>query len=130
MGTGTGIIPILLKPKQRRHFTGLEIQEECADMARRSVRYNIWKTFDIVCGDIKEAAAIFGAASFDVVIQQSAVYDRTAWTPESYMAKAIASHEVLCTLEDVVSQAANVLKIVEDFIWSTVHSVLPRFFRC
>ena len=41
MGTGTGIIPILLKAKTRgRHFTGLEIQQECAEMAGRSVRYN------------------------------------------------------------------------------------------
>ena len=41
MGTGTGIIPILLKSKTKgEHFTGLEIQEECADMAARSVQYN------------------------------------------------------------------------------------------
>lgn len=41
LGTGTGIIPILLEAKtEGRHFTGLEIQEESADMARRSVKYN------------------------------------------------------------------------------------------
>ena len=41
MGTGTGIIPFLLKAKDKgSHLTGLEIQEECADMARRSVSYN------------------------------------------------------------------------------------------
>mgnify|MGYP000166911223 len=69
MGTGTGIIPILLKSKGKGgHLTGLEIQEECADMARRSVRYNSLESdIDIICGDIKEAAATFGAASFDVV---------------------------------------------------------------
>ena len=41
MGTGTGIIPILLEAKTKgEHFTGLEIQAESADMARRSVAYN------------------------------------------------------------------------------------------
>ena len=41
LGTGTGIIPILLEAKTKgKHFTGLEIQEESADMARRSVKYN------------------------------------------------------------------------------------------
>src|SRR5690606_15936184 len=41
MGTGTGIIPILLEAKTPgRHFTGLEIQPESADMARRSVLMN------------------------------------------------------------------------------------------
>ena len=41
MGTGTGIIPVLLASKTvGEHFTGLEIQEECAEMAARSVKYN------------------------------------------------------------------------------------------
>ena len=69
MGTGTGIIPVLLKSKTPgEHFTGLEIQEECAEMAQRSVAYNnLEQDIDIVCGDIKEAAEIFGAASFHAV---------------------------------------------------------------
>ena len=85
MGTGTGIIPILLKSKGKGgHLTGLEIQEECADMARRSVRYNSLESdIDIICGDIKEAAATFGAASFDVVTSNPPYNDRTAWNPES-----------------------------------------------
>ena len=41
LGTGTGIIPILLEAKTKgKHFTGLEIQEEVAEMAERSVRLN------------------------------------------------------------------------------------------
>ena len=69
MGTGTGIIPILLSDRtDGEHFTGLEIQHECAEMADRSVRYNgLEDRVRIVEGDIKEAAGIFGAASFDVV---------------------------------------------------------------
>ena len=67
LGTGTGIIPILLRGKtEGRHFTGLEIQEESADMARRSVAFNhLEQDISIITGDIKEAAEIFGAASFD-----------------------------------------------------------------
>ena len=69
LGTGTGIIPILLTAKtQGDKFVGLEIQEESADMARRSVLYNgLENRIEIVQGDIKEAATIFGAASFDVI---------------------------------------------------------------
>ena len=112
MGTGTGIIPILLKSKGKGgHLTGLEIQEECADMARRSVRYNSLESdIDIICGDIKEAAATFGAASFDVVTSNPPYMIGQHGIQNPYMAKAIARHEILCTLEDVVSQAANVLK--------------------
>ena len=69
MGTGTGIIPILLEAKTKAsHLTGLEIQPDSADMARRSVRLNhLEEKIDIVTGDIKEAVSLFGAASFDVV---------------------------------------------------------------
>ena len=112
MGTGTGIIPILLKSNTKgEHFTGLEIQEECADMATRSVAYNgLESAIDIVCGDIKEAAGIFGAASFDVVTSNPPYMIGEHGLRNPYMAKAIARHEVLCTLEDVVSQASRVLK--------------------
>ena len=60
MGTGTGIIPILLSDRtDGEHFTGLEIQHECAEMADRSVRYNgLEDRVRIVEGDIKEAAGI------------------------------------------------------------------------
>jgi len=69
LGTGTGIIPILLEAKtQGSHFTGLEIQPESADMATRSVQYNhLEEKISIVTGDIKDASNIFGASSFDVV---------------------------------------------------------------
>lgn len=112
MGTGTGIIPILLKAKTPgQHFTGLEIQEECAQMASRSVRYNgLDSDIDIVCGDIKEAAEIFGAASFHAVTCNPPYMIGQHGLQNPYMAKAIARHEILCTLEDVVSQAARVLK--------------------
>ena len=112
MGTGTGIIPILLKAKTPgQHFTGLEIQEECAKMASRSVRYNgLDSDIDIVCGDIKEAAEIFGAASFHAVTCNPPYMIGQHGLQNPYMAKAIARHEILCTLEDVVSQAARVLK--------------------
>ena len=69
LGTGTGIIPILMEAKtEGEHFTGLEIQSESADMAARSVACNgLQEKINIVTGDIKEASQIFGAASFEVV---------------------------------------------------------------
>ena len=62
LGTGTGIIPILLEAKtEGMHFKALEIQKESADMAERSVRLNhLEEKIDIICGEIKEAAVIFG----------------------------------------------------------------------
>lgn len=112
LGTGTGIIPILLEAKSSgKHFTGLEIQEESADMARRSVQYNhLQDRIDIVTGDIKEASSIFKKASFDVVTSNPPYMNDNHGLKNPDMPKAIARHEVLCTLEDVVREAALLLK--------------------
>ena len=112
IGTGTGVIPILMAAKTKAgHFTGLEIQHESADMAMRSIRYNhLEEDVRIVQGDIKEAAATFGAASFDVVTSNPPYMIGQHGLRNSDMPKAIARHEVLCNLEDVVSQASKVLK--------------------
>ncbi|MBD5457750.1 MAG: tRNA1(Val) (adenine(37)-N6)-methyltransferase [Lachnospiraceae bacterium] len=112
MGTGTGIIPILMEAKTKAAcLTGLEIQEESADMARRSVALNgLEKKIAIVTGDIKEAGNLFGAASFDVITCNPPymIGQHGLVNPED--AKAIARHEILCTLEDVIGQAAKLLK--------------------
>ena len=112
LGTGTGIIPLLMEAKYHcAHLTGLEIQEESADMARRSVALNdLQDRIDIVTGDIKEADRIFQAASFDCITCNPPymIGQHGLTNPEE--PKAIARHEVLCTLEDVVSRTAKLLK--------------------
>ena len=112
LGTGTGIIPILMAAKTGAgHITGLEIQEESADMARRSVAYNdLQDRIDIVTGDIKDASVIFGASSFDVITTNPPymIADHGLTNPDA--AKAIARHEIKCTLRDVITQSAKLLK--------------------
>lgn len=112
LGTGTGIIPILLEAKTSgRHFTGLEIQSESVDMARRSVIINkLEDKIDIELGDIKEASTLFGAASFDVVTCNPPYMNHSHGLVNPDSSKAIARHEILCTLDDVVREAAKVLK--------------------
>ncbi len=112
LGTGTGIIPILLEAKtEASHLTGLEIQPESADMASRSVSYNgLTDKISIVTGDIKEAGSLFGAASFDVVTCNPPYMIGSHGLTGKSEAKVIARHEVLCTFEDVAAQAAKVLR--------------------
>ena len=112
LGTGTGIIPILMAAKTGgEYFTGLEIQAESADMARRSVILNgLDEKIDIVEGDIKEASRIFGAASFDIVTSNPPNMQGGGGLKNPDLPKTIARHEILCTLEDVVREAAAVLK--------------------
>lgn len=112
MGTGTGIIPILLEAKtDAEHLTGLEIQEESADMARRSVSLNdLDEKINIVTGDIKEASGIFGKGVFDVVTCNPPYMIGEHGLTGGNDRKTIARHEVLCTFDDVAREAAAVLK--------------------
>ena len=111
LGTGTGIIPILLEAKTKgEHFTGLEIQPESADMAARSVAYNLLEEkVDIVTGDIKGASQIFGASSFDVVTTNPPYMIGQHGLVNEGDAKAIARHEILCDLDDILRESARIL---------------------
>ena len=112
LGTGTGIIPILLEAKtDGEHFTGLEIQSESADMASRSVAYNdLQDKIDIVVGDIKDASQRFGASSFDVITTNPPYMIGQHGIRNDQDAKAIARHEILCDLDDILRESAKMLK--------------------
>ena len=112
LGTGTGIIPILMEAKTKAsNLVGLEIQPESADMAQRSVELNhLEKKIRIVTGDIREASSIFGAATFDVVTSNPPYMTEHHGITTEKSPKAIARHELLCTLEDVICQAAKLLR--------------------
>ena len=112
LGTGTGIIPILMEAKTSgKHFTGLEIQSDISDMARRSLVLNkLEKKIDIVEGDINEASKLFGMASFDVVTCNPPYMNHSHGIVNPDSSKAIARHEILCTLEDVIRETAKLLK--------------------
>ena len=112
LGTGTGIIPILLAAKTPGyHFTGLEISSVSADMARRSVAINgLEERIEIVWGDIKEAGELFAPASFDTVTSNPPYMIGQHGLVNPDMEKAAARHEILCTLEDVVKAAAKLVR--------------------
>ena len=112
LGTGNGIIPILLSAKTGgKKFTGLEIQENTADMARRSVAYNhLEDRIEIVTGDIKEAAEIFKPAFFDVITTNPPYMLSQHGLRNPDDAKAIARHEVLCTLDDILRESMRLLQ--------------------
>ena len=112
LGTGNGIIPILLCAKtEGEHFAGLEIQPENVDIALRSVKYNeLEDKIRIVEGDITTASSIFGKSVFDVVTSNPPYMIGQHGLTNPNSAKAIARHEVKCTFEDVARETALLLK--------------------
>ncbi len=111
-GCGNGIIPILLAAKTEcRDIIGLEIQESSAELAGRSVRFNrLEDRISIVTGDIREAAPIFGAASFDIVVSNPPYMIGSHGLTNPDRTKAIARHEILCTFDELAANAAAILK--------------------
>ena len=112
LGSGTGIVPILMDARYAAgEYTGLEIQEDMVEMAGRSAMLNgISEHVRFVQGDIKTASQEFGKASFDVVTANPPYMPAGSGLPNPDSAKNIARHEVLCTLDDVVREAALLLK--------------------
>lgn len=117
LGSGTGIIPILLAAKdyegQARglEFAGLELQPDCAEMANRSVRMNgMEDVVRIDCGDIREVSCNYKKASFDVVTSNPPYIKGSHGLENPDAPKNIARHEVHVTLEQVVAAAEYALK--------------------
>lgn len=113
IGTGTGIIPILMEARMEgANFTGLDIQQESIEMAKRSVELNgLSEKIHMVCGDVKEAVNIFGAASFQVITTNPPYMIGQHGLVNPTEPKAIARHEICCTLEDILEVSSKLLKV-------------------
>ncbi len=111
LGTGTGIIPVLLAGKtEASEITGLEIQADMAEMAKRSVMLNdLQERVKIELGDIKDSIERFGAAKFNVVVTNPPYMNSGGGLVNPSDSKAISRHEILCTLEDVIQAGSKLL---------------------
>lgn len=109
--TGTGIVPLLLSVKtDTPRICGLEIQEEIAQMAKRSVEYNkIGKRVEIVEGDLKNAVEIYGRCSFDKITCNPPYMKKGTAVRNEIDTKSISRHEVMCTLDDIMRVSRELL---------------------
>lgn len=110
--TGNGVIPILLEAKNNgEHYSGLELQPQCADLAKRSVKYNhLEDKVTIEEGDVCNASEIFGRESVEVVTVNPPYMIGQHGIKNADDAMTIARHEVRCTLDDIVRESAKMLK--------------------
>ncbi|PAB58087.1 tRNA1(Val) (adenine(37)-N6)-methyltransferase [Anaeromicrobium sediminis] len=112
LGTGTGIIPILLAGKtDAKEIVGIEIQEEVANMANRSVKLNnLEDRVKILNEDLKEIPSKVENYTFDVVVSNPPYMNSGGGLLNPESMKAISRHEVKCNLEDVIYTAFKMLK--------------------
>lgn len=112
LGTGSGVIPLLLSAKtEAREIVGLEIVKEVYERAKRCVKMNgLEQRISIVHGDLKHATRIFDRESFSVVVTNPPymTLKEGKISPNKHI--AIARHEVAATLRDVVKASRALLK--------------------
>ena len=109
LGTGTGILPILLSAKTKASkIVGIEIQKEVANMASRSVLLNnLQDKIEIVCEDIKN---IYETNSFDAIVTNPPYKTKGTGGINEVEAKLISRHEITANLEDFISISSYLLK--------------------
>lgn len=136
LGTGTGIIPLLLTTRAKQlQITGIEIQSEMAEMATRSVTLNnLAERIVIKEGDLRNIHKVLGGGTFQVVTANPPYGILGEGLISSALTKAQARHEVSCTLEEVVQAAAKLLNYQGRFAiiqraerLSSLFSLLTRY---
>lgn len=116
--TGTGIIPILLRAKyEPESIEGIEVQKPYVEMACRSVALNgLEDCITIRQGDVREVPHGYAADSFDYVTCNPPYMSGSHGLVNPDMEKAVARHEILCTLTDVILAAKWLLKPTGHFV--------------
>ena len=112
LGTGTGIISILLSKKtEAKKIYGIELQEEVCDMVSRSVLLNnLQDKIEIINKNIKNISDTLGINVCDVVVTNPPYKKYGTGLLNEDDSKIISRHEKECTLEDVIKQSFKILK--------------------
>ncbi len=106
LGTGTGIIALILAKRGARAVTALEQDPEMAELAARNVRLNqLEDVMRVHCGDVCKVREEFASESFDLVVSNPPYRIPNTGKLAQYDAVARARHEITATLEDFISAA-------------------------
>ena len=117
LGTGTGIIPILLCGKtELKKVIGVEIQAEVAEMARRSIKLNnLESRFEILNDNIMNLNKYFDKQSVDVIITNPPYKKKDTGIININEKKVISRHELTAELEDFIKISKDLLKDKGEF---------------
>ena len=117
LGTGTGVIAILLAAKTGlKHIIGVEKQEEMAELATRNVKLNnLENKIEIVNTDILDLCKLYPNDSFDVVVTNPPYKKKDTGVINQTEKKYLARHELTATLEDFIKVSKNMLKEKGEF---------------
>lgn len=110
--TGTGIVPFLIYGKYKpKEVIGIEIQEDMVEMAIRSSQYNeVENIVSFKNADLKDLKYLSSLGTFDVLTVNPPYKLNNSGIVNLYDKLAIARHEIMCSLEDVIVASRKLLK--------------------
>lgn len=113
LGSGTGVIPLLLTTRARGlKITGVEIQKELVDISRRTVALNgLESSIQIVQGDLLKAPSILGRGQWDLVVSNPPYFPSGQGRLSKNAELAVARHEICCSLADVIRVSSELLRV-------------------
>lgn len=112
IGTGTGIISILLAKKTEcKKIYALEIQKEISEMAGRSIKLNnLENTIEIINDNIKNIEKYLDKNSINAIVTNPPYKKENCGVKNENINKLISRHEITANLEDFIFHGSNVLK--------------------
>lgn len=112
IGCGNGFIPLFLTLKTKAHITGIEIQQELADQAKRSVELNkLNNQITIECKDVREYHKEIGVSKFDVICCNPPYFkykESSKINKNDYL--TIARHEINLDIDSLLDSVRKLLK--------------------
>lgn len=111
LGTGAGIIPLLLHYNKQFHsILAVEIQDELVAIAQKNITLNgAEDRIEIIHADFRQFVASYGKEKFDIVISNPPYRKLHSGRLNPQQGKAIARHEISCTLEELIATTAKLL---------------------
>ena len=111
LGTGTGVLPLLMTAREDIHATAVEINPLAADLARRNFAGNgCTDRITLRQADYRQYRSAFPFDAADVVVVNPPYMPVTAGVGNRYAAVNAARHEVTATKDDVLAAAVHLLR--------------------
>ncbi len=130
LGTGCGILPVLLALRGCGSVVGVEVQERLFELAARNVALNgLAGKVELVHADLRALRGLLRPSSFDLVVSNPPYIAARAGNLNSLEEKAIARHELLCSLPELAAAAVSLLRHGGSLKLVFPASRLPELFR-
>lgn len=111
--SGNCAVSMILSTKTNANITAVEVQKEIYDLGKKSIEYNnLSDRINLVLSDIKDVKNYFPGNNINIIVCNPPYFKKvkTSYVNDDEI-KAIARHEMLTNLEEIIKISSNILQI-------------------